>query len=313
MLYAASAFTGLCSFRERSGKDARLAALWANTTAGELPPGCFYASDLHEALSGCDLVILPIPLSRDHERLNAPFHKEQITLISLARAIRSAFPGDTPPPVFAGAVKESDAKVFAAEGIGLTDYSADPLFALENAAYSAEGALAIAIENTAKALKDCRAAIFGYGKTGRRLCALLTAAGAKVMVFQRKESDERDARLAGAEACGYRDTPSVLPTVDLLFNTVPDPSIASHFPLLPRSSLVIELAGIGVKDDNLITALSIPSKYSPESAGRLICRTVSSMLPAPPASPDPALSADRSSALSAGSSSPSFPKGGGTP
>jgi len=253
----------LCRALERAG--VRVSVCGCSATLAATPDVICFTSP-GEALAGADTVILPIPASRDGVTVNAPLAGTLIKVDEIASLTgRDAI-------LYGGMINNIKDK-FTNYGIECLDYAADELYAETNAGYTVEGALALAVENTPKAISDCEIALLGMGRIGKRLSGALKALGSQVTVFARDEKDIGYIRYLGMRAARYEEAQSILPGVDILFNTVPDTSAAEYLTMC--DNLVIDLAGIGgVKSAGTIRALSLPSKYSPQSAGELICRTI---------------------------------------
>ena len=229
------------------------------------------AGSAKEALDGASAVILPIPATRDGVNLNAPNRADPLPLADLSDIIGADI------PVFVGKPNAGALKIFGSRGIVCRDYAAQPFYAETNAAYTVEGALALAAGKYPKAICECRVSVLGAGNIGKRLSGALKALGAKVTLFSRSERDRAYTRYLGMNDCGYGDAAAVLPFCDMIFNTVPDGEIAACLAYAGKNSLVVDLAGVVCECDNVIKALALPSKYSPQSAGELIARTVIGM------------------------------------
>lgn len=255
MLYASSYFI-------KEGSDASLFACGAQGQA----------TSLEEALEGAGSVVLPIPVSRNGVHLNAPYHDNPLPLSDLADCIGKN------TVVYAGKISRTVSDIFRARGVECRDYAAETFYAETNAAYTVEGALAIAVESSPKALAECHVSVFGAGNIGKRLSAALKVLGSKVSVFTRNERDASYIRFLGLNDCEYANAGAVLPFCDVLFNTVPDEKIAAHFACAGKNTLIIDLAGVKCPDGACaVKALALPAKYSPQSAGELIARTVIGM------------------------------------
>ena len=226
---------------------------------GGAPP----ADPIAEIISAADLIVLPIPVSRDGITLNAPMTTKTIPLDGLAAALRK---GQT---VAGGGFSAALKDAIRAKGCTLYDSLTDERFALPNALATAEGAIALAITETADLLADTDCAILGYGRIGKRLSRLLMAMGARVTVFARKASARAEATATGCAALPLTDVPANLSRHPLIFNTIPA-RLFDFGKLLPTGGTVIDLAPIydAVESPRVIRAASLPAKYAPGFAGR---------------------------------------------
>lgn len=231
------------------------------------------ASDLKDALYLADCVILPLPYSYDGEKINAPLSTRPITLSELFAHLSRH------QKIAAGLLGAS-----LPEGFSVFDYAASETFAIKNARATVEGALAIAIRESAVTLCHAKVLITGYGRIGKMLANALTALGANVTVIARSARDRAWAWGEGLPAYGFRSLDELCPDCDFLFNTVPTEVIGrSALAAFKKDTVLIELASLpggidlraaGEEGIRVITALGLPGKFSPKTAGRIIAECV---------------------------------------
>ena len=241
-------------------------------------------ADPESAVREADAVILPLPVSRDGIRLNAPGmgddalrvpeHLRVTELLGLMK------PGAT---VFGGRIPETAREVCRERGLFAVDYFEDEAFQIRNAVPTAEGAVAACIDALPVTVAGLSCTVLGYGRVGRTLAKRLSALGADVTAAARSPRD-----LAWAESDGcvpvplaeWRDNP---PEHRAVFNTVPAKILEADtlgrmkrgtvlFDLAPGSEGSVccgrdeaERAGIRV-----IALPSLPGKCAPETAGEII-------------------------------------------
>lgn len=211
-----------------------------------------------------DLLILPLPVSKDGHHLFAPLAKETLSLSELytrfcgKRIYGGKLPSDSPE--------------------GAIDYYESEELTLLNAALTAEGAIGLAITHTAFSLLNQPVLILGAGRIGQALALRLQALGANVTVAARRPESLALCRSFGSDARFYEDLP--LNRFRLVFNTVPS-RILNREKLfkLPEGALLMELASAPggfdeeeAKRANLqvLQAPSLPGRLMPETAARLI-------------------------------------------
>jgi len=154
---------------------------------------------------------------------------------------------------------------------------ADTVYTEENAVLSAEGALYYAMQHADFALKDAHCAVLGYGKIGKSLTRMLRTLGARVTVAARREESRKE---AGENSLSFEDLPPLLPSVQLLFNTVPSPVLSKDLlTLFSKEALLMELAsapyGIDLPAAREMGLRAwgewgIPGRYCPQSAAKLL-------------------------------------------
>lgn len=243
-----------------------------------------------QVIDGCDALILPLPASADGVRVNCPLLSDSAG-VKLSKLL-DLLPRET--LILGGKFSPSIKMMMSDKGFRYIDYFLKEELQIKNAVPTAEGALALAMNELPITLAGAKTAIIGYGRIGKILAAKLKALDANVTVVARKTTD-----LAFAESFGYipqqlliAENRSTLENLtegyDVIFNTVPtwlmDEKIVK---LMSRDTLIIDLAsppgGIDIhaaKERGLkvIWALSLPGKNSPCTAGKIIAQTIVQIL-----------------------------------
>lgn len=240
------------------------------------------------ALNSSDTVILPLPSSVDGASLNAPFWQgEKIYLSQISDLLNFEGPCKL---VIGGRIPEGFTANLQRKNIRVIDYFNSEAFQIENAYTTSEAALSIAMNNLKRNVRGASFAITGYGRIARTLTELLLKLGARVCVLARKESDLAWARLAGASTkrINADSISSLSKGYDVIFNTVPTWLFFEEFLLaVDKNTLIIDLAsspgGVDVSaakklSSRVLWAFSLPGKYAPESAGRLISDCIKDIL-----------------------------------
>ena len=221
---------------------------------------------LRERLAA-DGVILPIPLTRDGQRLNAPYAGKKPLLTDLVAML---YPGQL---VAAGNAPEAFRAAVEEKGCRFIDYGRAESYAIPNALATAEGAIAMAITHSDRLLAGAVVAILGFGRIGKQLCRLLVAMGAKVTVAARRESDLAFAATMGADVQPLYKMKETLEKYTMIFNTIPIKTLKpSDFDGFSKDGIFFDLAPIydGTEDERIIRCPALPYRYSPQSAGELI-------------------------------------------
>ena len=247
---------------------------------------------LSEAVTGARAVILPLPVSMDDVTLNCPAlgSSERITLdeiIELAEKNTVVLGGRIPGRMLDAAGRK---------GIEIYDYFLSEPMQIKNAYLTAEAAVSIAMNSLGKRLGEAKFAITGSGRISRFLAHILRRLGASVTVAARNAEaltyfaiDGCDTLLIrGDDENGERWYTPLQQGYDIIFNTVPAWLFDRKFlEGAARELLIIELAsspgGVDVCAArelcaNVMWAPSLPGKYAPESAGRIICECVLDVL-----------------------------------
>lgn len=142
-----------------------------------------------------------------------------------------------------------------------------------NAAITAHCAIKQALIRLPVTLDGQNILVLGWGRIGKSLARLLQDLGANVTVAARKAADRAILQALGYHAVSTEKLSTA--SYRVIFNTVP----MMLLPECPGNALKIELAskpGIGGSD--VVSAKGLPNLDAPESSGRLIAKTVFSML-----------------------------------
>lgn len=244
--------------------------------------GCTAVSDLQACLADARAVILPMPVQTGDGSLNAPLANAQHTIGDVLDAI----PAGT--LTLAGAVPFSVHARAVQNGLTLIDYLSREELAIRNAVPTCEGALQLAMEQTAFTLQNARCLVIGAGRIGMLLARKLYALDAQVTVSARCTRDFARIAAAGLHALDTRRLAGHLADFDLIFNTVPAPILTTEvLSDMKPPCLIIDLASLpgGVAADTLLPdgcrvlhALSLPGKVAPLSAARAVFDTVDTIL-----------------------------------
>ena len=236
-------------------------------------------ADAESAVREADAVILPLPVTRDGGRLNAPGgEKDAPRVVGLAGIMK---PGAM---LFGGRIPETVREAGRERGILVTDYFEDEAFQLRNAVLTAEGALAALIDAVPSAVSGLRCAVLGYGRVGSALARRLVPLGAEVTAAARNERDRARAESDGCSAVPLDDWRADPGGFTAVFNTIPakllDGEILGR---MDRGTVVFDLApgesGIGPCEGVRVIPLpGLPGKCAPVTAGEIIARSVLSAM-----------------------------------
>ncbi len=247
----------------------------------DLPPCVTGCTNLPQAISLADAVVLPVPVTTDGTTLNAPFSRVRI---QLEQVLGSVSPEQF---VVAGGLSDALREPLAARGVTVGDYLKREELALLNSVPTAEGAVQLAMEELPVTIHGARCLVTGYGRVGRALAGLLHAMGADVTVAARRCADRAAASVAG---CAAIDVAALgdAGDFDVIFNTVPALLFtADVLKGLSRGTLLIDLASrpggvdfaaAAALQMKTVWALSLPGRVAPKSAGEMLRRTILNML-----------------------------------
>lgn len=164
------------------------------------------------------------------------------------------------------------------------DFLQSPALAMANATLTAEGMLAILLQQTPYTLQHAPLLLLGFGRCGMLLAQKLQAIGAQVRVCELDGQKRSLARAMGFAALSPQELPAALPTCRLLVNTVPTPVLSEELlRLLPPEAMLFELASApGGIDAAAASQLQLfyqrcpglPGRTAPQSAGELLAQNL---------------------------------------
>lgn len=265
--------------------------LWGLNSTRDESDGLSVCEELPKALEGAVAVILPLPASTDGVYINCPFY-DSGTKVRLSEIITLV---DSKCVIIGGKIPTETVCMAEGRGIRVIDYFNSEEFQIENAYITAEAAVSIAMNRLEKNISGSRIAITGYGRISKHLIKLLKAMGADVTVAARKSSDLAWAYSSGCSVIKIGDTPELKSNIfdisqgyDIIYNTVPHWLFDRDFLVkMDKRTFIIDLASVPGGVDicaanelraNVLWAASLPGKYAPLSAGRLIASCVDRIL-----------------------------------
>ncbi len=236
--------------------------------------GCRKAKSLEEGIDKARVIVLPMPVTRDGACLNAPYNECIIKLNEIYPLLNCE------KRVYGGIVN----KEFYSSEASVTDYAIIEELILKNALLTAEGTLGMMISSAPFCIKDTKILITGYGRIGKILADYLKALGGDVTVAARKESDFVWCDIKGMKHTEYSDIKEKAKEYKFVVNTVPYNVVTEDMiSEISPDCIVIDLASKGggcdfeaLKKRNIKNyhLLGIPGKFSPKSAGEIICDTI---------------------------------------
>lgn len=247
----------------------------------ELPAEIPKAHCLQGCVYGADCVILPVP-AENGRMLNSPLSEERLGIEELISAL---WPGQV---LCGGKISDDTCIMAGAEGLRVEDLMCRQEFVTGNAAVTAEGAIALLMQSTDRALLGSSVLICGWGRIGKLLALRLKALGARVCIAARRGGSRAMAELLGMESCAIKALPGRIGSFDFVINTVPARILGEEtLCCAAEEALLMELASapggfdrklaenIGLK---VLYAPGLPGKYAPYTAAELIKRSVCTIM-----------------------------------
>lgn len=226
----------------------------------------------------CDIIIFPLPVTKDGVLLNAPL-SSNITKIDAD--FPKAFLGCK---VFGGMTAKLP-KTAAWNAVAPIDYYSREELVAGNAMLTAEAALMLALQESPASINTSKCLVTGFGRIGKSLCNMLKSLNANVDCAARKKLDFMMIENIGCTPLNYSD---INKPYDLIFNTVPTTVLTEkQLNSQTENTIIIELASMpggvdldAAKKQNIrvVDGQSLPGKVSPKTAGEYIKQTIYNIL-----------------------------------
>lgn len=227
-----------------------------------------------EALSDTDILIAPIPITKDNK--NVYLNNTSITIDELLLMLTRAEIKN----IVCGVVTPQLRKKCNGIGINIYDLFTYEEVAVKNAIPTAEGAIMTAMQESDKTLFNSKALVIGYGRCGKILSSTLKGIGTNVSVTYRKQQDKAYIDAYGMTSVDMKELIIYVNDYDFIFNTAP--AIVIDKELLKRISkhtIIIDLAQApGGVDYSYAKKLGIKALYCPGMPGRTAPCTAAQIL-----------------------------------
>lgn len=234
---------------------------------------------LETLLDVVEVVIGPIPFSRDGLNVNSKFVESKILIKDFLEKIKGKI-------LITGNISEDVKKLAKIYNIEVIDVMKNEKLAILNTIATAEGTIELMIANTDTIIFESNVLILGFGRVAKTLANRLKRL-VKLITCASRENDE----LAWIEVYGYekmnlndlvkcQESKKYLKNYDVIINTIPSMIFdAEKLQYVNKEVLLIDLAsnpgGIDKEETKkqglkLIHALGLPGKVAPKSSARFI-------------------------------------------
>lgn len=225
-----------------------------------------------------DVILLPLPVSKDHVHLFAPYAQGPIVLEHLFQQHSAA-------RFLGGCISNTVREIAARHNVALEDYYQDEALLQKNAVLTADGALKL-LEGALQ-MKPA-VLVIGYGRIGKALCSRLQSGHIPFCVTARKEKDFKSMEALGYQGYETGKIKDIINAYSILINTVPYPVLGeTELEQCKADCQILDLASAPYGTDfkycdkrhiayNI--APGIPGKYYPARAAEAIFETVEQFL-----------------------------------
>ena len=250
---------------------------------------CYYAfnhtecyNSLEEAMNSSDVIVLPLPFTKDRLTLNTPLFDDKVVISDIVALLSNK------KMVFGGQLPKSFCEELESRDCPYCDYFLLDELAIYNAVPTAEGVVQVLIEELPITIHGMKCGILGYGRVGKVLANTLSSLGAKVTVFARKQSAFAEIYASSMEYKHFDVLSTESNDFDVVINTVPVKVLGdAQLSKLNPDCILVEVASapFGIdfqsakeKAFKVIKAGSLPGKVAPKTAGEIIGRSILPMI-----------------------------------
>lgn len=239
-------------------------------------------TDLFSCMADAEIIVAPIPFSKDNVYINAPYAMQPIEIAKIGEAAAGICGQPGKQRLFiSGTIPEALKETLVKAGVCCIDLTQRDDYAILNAIPTGEGVLQAVMEELPVTVFGLNALVLGAGRVGRVTAKQLKALGAQVTIALRSGRDRAWAFSEGFAVCGYgEDFHDAICRAGLIVNTVPAPVLSeTEISKTKKECLMIDVAsGAGGIDFAAAeqygrTAkhlLALPGKVAPDSAASYI-------------------------------------------
>ncbi|MGI6226932.1 MAG: dipicolinate synthase subunit DpsA [Peptococcales bacterium] len=245
--------------------------------------GCKFYQDLSEAIQNVNSIILPMAGTDFEGKIITTFSKMKI---QLTEDIFQSIPGNV--PIFLGVAKpflKEWARFYQKTLIEIANLDE---IAIPNSIPTAEACLQIAMEKLPITIHGSNTIIIGFGRCGKTLARMFQALGARTTVVARKLADIARAKEMVLNAYTYEELPELLPSADLIINTVPIQILTEkRLTRVNKDVLIIDIASAPGGTDfsaaeklgiQAILTPSLPGLVAPKTAGLILAEILPKLI-----------------------------------
>lgn len=231
---------------------------------------------LKDTIDHADIIILPIPFSKDRRTIFSSADCINISeLLSLLNSHHI---------LYGGCFDEAFRNKCQEKGVTFIDFMDDDNFELYNSIATAEGTIAEAISHSDINIHSSCCLVLGYGKCGTAIAGRLKSLNANVTVCARKKSQQLLAFESGHNYMNFHELSKNICNFDFIFNTIPSLVLTETIlNNVHKDSTIVDIASKPGGTDfdackslgiNAHLCLGLPGKYSPKTSAKIIYNSI---------------------------------------
>ncbi|MDK2965722.1 MULTISPECIES: dipicolinate synthase subunit DpsA [Lacrimispora] len=233
---------------------------------------------LKEAMENCNIILCPIPFTRDKISLSSEHVISDLGIGDLLSHLTSNH------ILFGGGIPSYVKEYARKNEIGCFDYMDMEDVTIKNTIATAEGAIAEAIRLSPGCLHQSKCLITGFGRCARTLALKLKGLDLTITIAGRKANQLALASAMGFQTVLLRDLEKEIGKYDYIFNTIPALVIPEELvSLTARTATIIDIASApgGVDFDacsqqgiRAKLCLGLPGIYAPETSAKILYEAI---------------------------------------
>lgn len=242
---------------------------------------CTPVNNLHELFQRCNVLIGPIPLTRDLVTVSSN-NSSDLTTNNFNNLITKDH------ILIGGMIPDEIATVCTAKGALYFDLMKNEKIAILNAIATAEGTILEAIKSSDRNLHGSNCLVLGYGRCGRVLAGKLKGLDAKVTIAARSEEALAYAHASGFATVAIKNMNELLPSFHFIFNTIPTLILDQEcLKVVAHDVAIIDIASApgGVdfeyalnKGLNAKLRLGLPGKIAPRTSAEILVTEIDAFM-----------------------------------
>lgn len=237
-----------------------------------------YKGDLKNLIEESEIIITPIPFSKNEGYVNSPTVNYKIESKSIGDYINNE-------SILIGCeIPTEVCNTLMSKKVLYYDLMKNNDFLIQNALPTAEGAIYKAMQNSEIILSNSDCIVLGYGRCAKILANKLQGFGANVTIAARKSQDLSYGNCYGYRTIDINNISKKILNYDFIFNTVPQLIINENvIKNIKKSAVIIDIASNpGGTDFNMCEkygirsylCLGLPGKIAPKTAAEIIYKSI---------------------------------------
>ena len=232
-----------------------------------------FCTSLQELAKVSDIIIAPIPFSKNNIEINSAYSDKKVTIQDLIKNMQNKV-------LIAGSVNQKIYEQAEKSNVKIIDIMQNEKLTILNTIATAEGAIQRLISNTDIILHGAKILILGYGRVAKTLAQKLKGLDSKVTISARKEEALTWGYTYGFDVVNINNIDNVLQNYDIIINTVPELILGKkQLRIIKKETYLLDLASMpggidfeeakqkGIKAE---LALGLPGKYAPYTTAKFI-------------------------------------------